>query len=76
MMWLRRTCKEAVTLMVAQQDRPLPVTDRVALRMHLWACAACPKFDRQMRTVQNAMQQWRQHSEVRLDEPSDPPRHL
>lgn len=71
-MWLKRTCKEAVTLMVAKEDRSLPLPDRVALRMHLWACAACPKFDRQMRTIHNAMQQWRQHNDVQINEPIDP----
>ena len=72
MIWLRRTCKEAVTLMVAKEDRPLPVTDRVALRMHLWACTACPKFDRQMRTIHHAMRQWREHSDVPISDASDP----
>lgn len=71
-MWLRRTCKEAVTLMVAKEDRALPANDRVALRMHLWACPTCPKFERQMRTVHNAMHQWRQHNDVQIHNPLDP----
>ena len=63
MKFLRRTCKEATALMIAREDRSLPWLDRVALRMHLAACRACPKFERQMLTMRNAMRQWRNYSE-------------
>lgn len=58
-MILRRTCKEAAALMVAREDRPLPVLERVALRLHLAACRACPKFERQLLTMRSALAQWR-----------------
>jgi hypothetical protein len=60
---LRRTCREAATLMIAREDRALALADRVALRLHLLACAACPKFERQMLTMRNGMRQWRSYSE-------------
>lgn len=60
---LRRTCKEATALMVAREDRPLPLNDRLALRMHLLACKACPRFERQMLLLRNGMRQWRNYSE-------------
>ena len=60
-MILRRTCKEAAALLVAREDRVLPLSDRVALRLHLLACHACPRFERQLLTLRNAMKQWRRN---------------
>lgn len=59
---LRRTCREAAALMVAREDRALPWADRIALRLHLLACKACPRFERQMLTMRNAMRQWRNYT--------------
>ena len=58
-MILRRTCKEVAALLVAREDRELPLAERVALRLHLAACRACPAFERQLQTLRNAMRQWR-----------------
>ena len=62
-MILRRTCKEAAALMVAQQDRPLGMADRVALRLHLAACEACPRFERQLSSLRTAFGRWRNYSQ-------------
>jgi hypothetical protein len=62
-MILRRTCKEVAALLVAREDRELPVLERLALRLHLAACRACPVFERQVLTMRNAMQRWRHYSE-------------
>jgi hypothetical protein len=67
MMPFRRTCREAATLLVAREDRPLGLGDQIALRLHLLACAACPRFARQMLTMRNSMQQWRNYSEAEPD---------
>ena len=56
---LRRTCKEAAALLVAREDRPLPLADQVALRLHLAACKACPHFERQLKLMRNAFARWR-----------------
>ena len=61
MKFLRRTCKEATALMVAREDRQLPMADRIALWMHLLACQACPRVERQMLTLRNSMRQWRNY---------------
>lgn len=58
-MLLRRTCREAATLMIAREDRALRTTDRVALRLHLLACGACSTFERQVFTLRHAMRNWR-----------------
>lgn len=61
-MILHRTCKQAAALMIAREDRALPLTERVALRLHLMACKACPVFERQVLTMRNAMARWRNYT--------------
>jgi hypothetical protein len=61
---LMRTCKEVTALVVAREDRELPVLERAALRVHMTMCQACPTFERQMLTMRNAMKQWRHYSET------------
>jgi Putative zinc-finger len=63
MKFLRRTCKEVTVLLVARQDRELPAIERLALRLHLAACTACPIFERQLLTMRNALQRWRHYTE-------------
>ena len=57
----RRSCKEVVALVIAQEDQALPWTDRLALRLHLSICKTCPVFRRQVVTMRNAMKQWRHY---------------
>ena len=60
-MILRRTCKEVAALLVAREDRTLPLVERMALRLHLAACKACPVFERQLLTVRHALHSWRNY---------------
>ena len=62
-MILRRTCKQAAALLVAREDRALPLADRVALRLHLAACQACPVFAQQMLTMRKAFGRWRNYTD-------------
>ncbi len=64
MMPFNRTCKEVTALVIAREDRALPWGDRVALRLHMVVCAACPTFERQVITMRNAMLQWRNYEEL------------
>lgn len=64
MTMLRRTCKEVAALLIAREDRALPLTERLALRLHLLACEACPKFERQLLTMRNALSRWRHYQET------------
>ena len=61
-MFLRRTCKQVAHLLIAREDCELKLADRIALRAHLFACKACPKFERQIFTMQNAMRRWRNYT--------------
>ncbi len=63
MMFLRRTCKEVTVLLVAREDRQLPAIERLALRLHLAVCTACPVFERQLLTMRNALQRWRHYTD-------------
>ncbi len=62
-MMLRRSCKEVAALLIAREDRALPPLERVALRLHLAACAACPVFERQLLTMRNALRRWRHYTD-------------
>lgn len=62
-MMLKRTCKEAAALMIAREDRPLPPVERLALRLHLAICGACPVFERQLLTMRNALKRWRHYTD-------------
>jgi hypothetical protein len=62
-MILRRTCKEVAALLVAREDAALPAVERLALRLHLAACEACPIFERQLLTMRNALQRWRNYTD-------------
>jgi len=59
---LKRTCREVAAILVAREDRALGLADRVALRIHMTVCDACPKFERQILTMRNAMARWRSYS--------------
>lgn len=60
---LRRTCKEVTALLIAGEDRELPLVERLALRMHLAMCQACPRFQNQVRVMREAMGHWRRYSD-------------
>ena len=60
----RRTCKEVSALLIAREDRELPLSDRLALRLHMAMCQACPRFERQLLTMRNAMKQWRNYADT------------
>jgi hypothetical protein len=62
-MILRRTCKEVAALLVAREDRVLQIPDRLAIRLHMLACNACPRFEQQMLLMRRAMKQWRNYTD-------------
>ena len=55
----RRTCREVTHLVLEGEERRLAWTDRVAIRMHLMICDACPRFLRQVAFMREAMGRWR-----------------
>jgi hypothetical protein len=67
LMPLMRNCKEVTALVIAREDRHLPMRERATLRVHMLICQACPRFERQILTLRNATRQWRNH--IENDEP-------
>jgi Putative zinc-finger len=61
-MWFKRSCKQVVALVVAREDRSLPLGDRVSLRLHMLICEACPKFEGQILGMRNILRQWRNYT--------------
>ena len=59
---LMRTCREVATILIAREDRALGPIDRLALRMHMALCDACPRFEKQMLTMRNGLRQWRNYT--------------
>lgn len=59
---LRRTCRQAAALLIAREDRILSLPDHLALKLHLLACKACPKFENQILTMHAAMGRWRNYT--------------
>ncbi len=42
------SCQQATELMSQEQDRPLALAERLGLRLHVWICASCNNYRRQM----------------------------
>ena len=40
----------------------LSLPDHIALKLHLLACKACPKFENQLLTTRAAMRRWRNYT--------------
>jgi hypothetical protein len=56
---MKHNCKSVTALVLAGLDRELGFFERLAVRMHMTVCAACPRFLRQVRLMQQAMPRWR-----------------
>ncbi len=76
-MILRRNCKEVAALLLAREDRRLGLEEKLALRLHLAACEACPLFAKQVLTMRSAFTQWRHQADAGEGDaphpPDDPP---
>lgn len=48
------SCKQATELMSQEQDRALSVAERIGLRLHVWICAGCHNYRRQMHVLRAA----------------------
>lgn len=55
-------CKEVTYLLSEAQDRPLGLTERMPLRLHLMMCVGCRNYGRQLDFLRLAA---RSHSAVR-----------
>jgi hypothetical protein len=60
---LIRNCREVTELVLAAEDRRLGVIERLAVRLHLRICLACPNFKRQVELMRQALPRWRAYRE-------------
>jgi predicted anti-sigma-YlaC factor YlaD len=61
---LFRNCREVTELVLAGEDRRLGLVERLAVRVHLRICEACPKFFRQVALMQQALPRWRAYRDA------------
>ncbi len=64
---LHRNCREVTALVLARQDRELGLGERVLVRIHMLICKACPRFERQVALMQQAMPRWRGYRDGSAD---------
>jgi hypothetical protein len=60
------SCKEVTLLLSEAQDRPLKLTEKMQLEMHLAMCSGCQNFRQQMKFLRLACQRYiktRQHDD-------------
>jgi hypothetical protein len=57
----RVTCKQATMLLLAQEDRSIAMSDKVALRLHIYACKTCPNFEQQLLIMRKSLKLWRNY---------------
>jgi hypothetical protein len=64
---LRVTCKQAASLLIAREDREIALSEKVALRLHIYACKACPNFEQQLLIMRKSLKLWRNYSVLGKD---------
>jgi len=50
------TCKQASQLLSQRQDRTLSRRERIGLRLHVWICINCRRFERQLNFMRQILQ--------------------
>lgn len=59
MIKLKITCREATRIVLQAEDRQLPLTERLSLRLHQRVCSNCQRFSRQVALMRQASARWR-----------------
>lgn len=58
-----RSCRDVTRLVLEGEDRQLALGERLAVRVHMLACRACPRFEHQVRLMREATRRWRRDDE-------------
>ena len=61
-------CKETSLLLSQARDRRLNWTERLGVRMHLWICRQCRRYERQLDWLQGLAGRLERSPEEMLDE--------
>ena len=54
-------CKEIVRTVSDSFDRKLSIRERIAMKLHLWACLPCVRYLEQSKYVREAMHEYENH---------------
>ena len=55
------TCKHTSRLVSEGQERQLSLKERISLRLHVWMCSNCRRFEQQIVTMRKVMhREWTQ----------------
>ena len=57
------TCREASQITLQAEDRSVPLTDRLSMRLHQRICANCRRFARQVALMRQASAHWRKYTD-------------
>lgn len=60
------TCKDASRLVSERQERKLGFRERLGLRIHLWMCAQCRRFEQQIQLLRRALQRISAQTDVEV----------
>ncbi|RLJ20536.1 hypothetical protein DJ031_05815 [bacterium endosymbiont of Escarpia laminata] len=63
------TCKDASRLISEGQDRKLSQREKIGLRFHLWMCASCRLFEKQMGHLRHALHRGWSGGDLPTDKP-------
>ena len=66
------TCKEASQLLSQSQDRTLSWGERMSVRMHVWICNNCRRFERQLQFIRDTMRQGNREGHLPVEKPLPP----
>lgn len=55
-------CRRTAELLSQEREHALRLTERAALRLHLWMCVGCRRYARQLDLLGQAAARWRQGS--------------
>jgi len=58
------TCREAVRLMLIDEDQDIEALERQAVQVHVRVCFMCARFVGQLNLMRRATKAWRRHSEA------------
>ncbi len=58
------TCKDASHLISERQERPLGFRERWSLKVHLWICVNCRRFEQQMTLLRQALRMLGERAEA------------
>ena len=62
------SCKDASRLVSDSQERELGLRERLNLRIHLWMCVNCRRFERQILFMRKALHLLSRHAESDMDD--------